>query len=199
MFANPLRERDAPGYKAVVLQPQDFTSIRSAIKNGNKAAVQAASNLPGGDPGTPNVWLPISEDLLPPRAIINSAQLDRELVHMFCNAIMYNPDPDRGPGAGFLRRSEDDGGELIGYQLDENGIVRNTRGMFIEVEKLLGELRSAEKDRVAPAPTPTATRPASMVATPADDTADDEDELAADTEATSGSGTIKRRRIAMRG
>ncbi|KAK0386615.1 hypothetical protein NLU13_6450 [Sarocladium strictum] len=201
MFAKPLGERDAPNYRGVVLQPQDFASIRAAIKNGNKAASTAAGNLPGGDPGSPNVWLPIAEDLVPPKAIINSAQLERELVHMFCNAIMYNPDPNRGPGPHFLRRSQDEGEEIVGYQLDENGVVRNTRSMFLEVEKLLGELRSAEKGRGSAVPPPSATRPGSSVAaTPAgDDTADDEDELAGDTDPPSTSGTIKRRRLGVRG
>ena len=196
MFATAVRERDAPNYRQIVLQPQDITSIRSAIKHGNKAAVQAANSLPGGDPGTTSVWLPISEELMPPKGIINSAQLERELVHMFCNAIMYNPDPDRGIGSGFLNLTDEEKEEegVFGYHMDENGVVTNTQSMFVEVEKLLGDLRSAEKDRTGPPPLSTP-RPAS-VATPADDTAEEEDELAADGEATSG--TVKRRRTAMK-
>lgn len=192
MFATRLREKDAPNYRQIVLQPQDITSIRSAIKHGNKAAVQAAASLPGGDPGTAHVWLPISDELVPPKGIINSAQLERELVHMFCNAIMYNADPDRGPGPGFMKRSQDEEEEeeVVGYRLDENGVVKNTRSMFVEVEKLLGDLRSAEKERSAPPPS--AVRPAS-VATPAEETGDDEDEGERET------GTAKRRRIGARG
>jgi hypothetical protein len=136
----------------------------------------------------------LSEDLVPPKGIINSAQLERELVHMFCNAIMYNPDPDRGPGPAFLRRSRDEEEEVVGYHLDENGVVKNTRSMFVEVEKLLGDLRSAEKERGAPPP-PSATRQAS-VATPADDTAEDEDELAGD--GNTAASVVKRRRITAR-
>ncbi|KAG5973641.1 hypothetical protein E4U58_004685 [Claviceps cyperi] len=212
MFATGVRERDAPNYRQIVLQPQDITSIRSAIKQGNKAALQAANALPGGDPGTASVWLPMSEDLVPPRGIINSAQLERELVHMFCNAIMYNPDPDRGPGPSFLKRNQDEGEEeeIVGYHLDEFGVVKNTRSMFVEVEKLLGDLRSAEKERgVAP---PSASlmsfSSASSFAgaggarrasgtTPGDDTAEDEDELAGDGN-TSTASVVKRRRIATR-
>ena len=193
MFATAIRQKDAPNYRQIVLQPQDITSIRSAIKHSNKAAVHAAQSLPGGDPGTAHVWLPLSEELVPPKGIINSAQLERELVHMFCNAIMYNPDPDRGPGPGFMKRSQDEEEEVVGYRLDENGIVKNTRSMFVEVEKLLGDLRSAEKERSAPPPS--ATRPAS-VATPADDTADDDDEAG---DGETGTGTVKRRRIGTRG
>ncbi|KAM0464407.1 hypothetical protein ACHAPV_002967 [Trichoderma viride] len=195
MFATALREKDAPNYRQIVLQPQDITSIRSAIKAGNKAALQAAASLPGGDPGTASVWLPISDDLVPPRGIINSAHLERELVHMFCNAIMYNPDPDRGPGPAFMRRSQDDEEEIVGYRLDENGVVKNTQSMFLEVEKLLGDLRAAEKDRGIP---PISTTRQGSVATPAEDTAEEEDELAGDGDSASASGTAKRRRISTR-
>ncbi|KAM0516012.1 hypothetical protein ACHAPE_005635 [Trichoderma viride] len=195
MFATALREKDAPNYRQIVLQPQDITSIRSAIKAGNKAALQAAASLPGGDPGTASVWLPISDDLVPPRGIINSAHLERELVHMFCNAIMYNPDPDRGPGPAFMRRSQSDEEEIVGYRLDENGIVKNTQSMFLEVEKLLGDLRAAEKDRGIPA---ISTTRQGSVATPAEDTAEEEDELAGDGDSASASGTAKRRRISTR-
>lgn len=191
MFATALREKDAPNYRQIVLQPQDITSIRSAIKHGNKAAVHASQSLPGGDPGTAHVWLPVSKELVPPKGIINSAQLERELVHMFCNAIMYNADPDRGPGEGFIKRDEDEEEEVVGYRLDENGVVKNTRSMFVEVEKLLGDLRSAEKERSAPPPS--VNRPAS-VATPVDDTPVEDDDDAGDGEG--GSGTVKRRRIA---
>lgn len=174
MFANQIRERDAPGYKTVVLQPQDLKSVRAAMNRGNRAAAAAAAALPGGDPGTSSVWLPICEELVPPKAIINSAQLDRELAHMFSNAIMYNPDPDRGPGPRFMRAVEGDDEEgaeggpteaVLGYKVDENGVVNDTRSMFVEVQKLLSDLQSAEIQRGAP-PVPatgTNTRQASVV------------------------------------
>ncbi|KAF4511035.1 hypothetical protein G6O67_002872 [Ophiocordyceps sinensis] len=195
MFATGVRERDAPGYRHIVIQPQYITSIRAAIKQGNKAAIQAASSLPGGDPGTASVWLPMSGDLVPPRGIVNSAQLERELVHIFCNAIMYNPDPHRGPGHAFLKRSQNEEEEVVGYHLDENGVVKHTRSMFVEVEKLLGDLRSAEKERGVP---PLFSTRQASVATPADDTAEDEDELAGDGNHTATS-VVKRRRIGARG
>lgn len=201
MFANPIRDRDAPGYKDIVLQPQDIKSIRVAITQGHKAAAQVAGNMPGGDNGGGMLWLPISEDLVPPKGIINSGQLEQELVHMFCNAIMYNLDPDRGPGPAFMKRKSDGGDEALGYQLDENAVVNNTNSMFIEVEKLMDDLRSAEKDFKAPPPSTAAnTRPGSVAAGTGDDrsaTADDDaDELAADTDVGS---TTKRRRISTRG
>ncbi|PKS05541.1 hypothetical protein jhhlp_008058 [Lomentospora prolificans] len=201
MFANPIRERDAPNYSGIVLQPQDIMSIKKAITHGNRVASQTAANLPGGDPGTPVVLLPISEDLVPPKGIINSAQLERELVHMFCNAVMYNPDPDRGPGPGFMKRQQG-GDDSLGYQMDEFGVVRNTRDMFVEVDQLLTDLRNAESQRgVPPASAVSLTpRAASAAATGAagngagagsDDTADDMDELAQD-DGTSNASRRKR-------
>lgn len=178
MFAAPIREKDAPGYHKVVKHPQDLKSIRAAINHGNRAAAQAAAALPDGDPGSSNVWLPRTEDLVPPRSIINSSQLDRELAHMFSNAIMYNPDPFHGPGPSFLRESAggrrrgdgdgldgggggagsggahpDSGGTttVLGYKVDEFGVINDARAMFVEVEKLLSELRAAEIQRT-PAP-----------------------------------------------
>ncbi|KAK4102470.1 hypothetical protein N658DRAFT_404044, partial [Parathielavia hyrcaniae] len=170
MFAQPIRERDAPGYHKVVTQATDLKTIRAAINHGNRAAQQAASALEGGDPGTSSVWLPRTEDLVPPKSVVNSSQLDRELAHMFSNAIMYNPDPHHGPGPAFVRGDVDedeDPGEggggggaggggvvhdsgVLGYKVDEFGVVNDARAMFVEVEKLLSELRSAEVRRNAP-------------------------------------------------
>ncbi|KAK4121868.1 hypothetical protein N657DRAFT_622312 [Parathielavia appendiculata] len=185
MFAQPIREKDAPGYHKVVKQPTDLKTIRAAINHGNRAAQQAASALEGGDPGTSSVWLPRTEDFVPPKSIVNSSQLDRELAHMFSNAIMYNPDPHHGPGPAFLRDVDEDeeGGKagdgggggvvhdsgVLGYKVDEFGVVNDARAMFVEVEKLLSELRSAEVRRNAPPPgigglmTGTSTRQASVL------------------------------------
>ena len=179
MFAAPIREKDAPGYHRVVKYPQDLKSIRAAINHGNRAAAQAAASLlPDGDPGTSSVWLPRTEELVPPKAIINSSQLDRELAHMFSNAVMYNPDPYHGPGPAFLRDEDEEGEDagdggghgphhlqdsVLGYKVDEFGVVNDARAMFVEVEKLLSELRSAEIQRGAPPPTGTSTRQASVM------------------------------------
>ncbi|CAI4217354.1 unnamed protein product [Parascedosporium putredinis] len=195
MFANPIRERDAPNYSGIVLQPQNIMSIKKAITHGNRIATQTAASLPGGDPGTPVVLLPISEDLVPPKGIINSAQLERELVHMFCNAVMYNPDPDRGPGPGFMKRQQG-GDDSLGYQMDEFGVVRSTRDMFVEVEKLLTDLRNAESQRGVPSAsavslTPRATSTAGVAATGGDETADDMDELAQDDGTSTANAAVR--------
>lgn len=126
-FATSVKEKDAPGYRNSILRPQDLKSIKSAIMAGHRAAVAL---------GVDEDWLPISEDLLPPKGIINYAQLEKELMRMFANAIMFNPDPNRG-----IERKVHVAEE--GYDVD--GMVKDTRAMFIDVQKIVGELRLAEK------------------------------------------------------
>ncbi|KFZ24894.1 hypothetical protein V502_00627 [Pseudogymnoascus sp. VKM F-4520 (FW-2644)] len=147
-FANPIKERDAPGYKDVILRPQDLKSIRSAITAGSRAGLAAVASMDEeNDKGQASLQLPISEELVPPKGIVNNAQLEKELMLMFANAIMFNPDPDHGFGRAFSVRQgsaeevENDGG----YTLDEDGVVRDTKTMFADVEKIVGELRSAEQ------------------------------------------------------
>ncbi|KAI0485414.1 hypothetical protein F4859DRAFT_380889 [Xylaria cf. heliscus] len=145
MFANAIKPRLAPGYYEIILRPQDLKGIQKAITAGSKAAAATVATMVDVDANSPAVWLPISIDLVPPRGIINIAQLERELIHMFANAIMYNPDPQRGLGPSFLRSyqsNSEEGEDLRGYEFDENGVVKETRNMFAEVEKLLGDLRN---------------------------------------------------------
>ncbi|ESZ92084.1 hypothetical protein SBOR_7541 [Sclerotinia borealis F-4128] len=144
-FANPVKERDAPGYKDLILRPQDLKSIRTAITAGHKAAAAvAAAQVTPDDQGQSSAWLPISEDLIPPKGIINYAQFEKELMRMFANAIMFNPDPDRGFGRTFEnKRKESEKGGV--YEIDENSLVKDTRAMFMDVEKDIGALRSAER------------------------------------------------------
>ncbi|KAI0593769.1 hypothetical protein F4775DRAFT_576801 [Biscogniauxia sp. FL1348] len=189
MFAQPLKPRDAPGYHDYVLRPQDLKGIQKAITAGSKAAAAAVATLPDIESNAPAVWLPISVDLVPPRGIINIAQLERELDHMFANAIMYNPDPQRGLGPSFLKahqsNSEVDDKDTRNYQFDENGVVKETRNMFREVEKLLGDLRSEVVPR-APPPTGAISRSMSATGGEASTVEDEADEQA---------GDAKRRRI----
>ncbi|KAI1118123.1 hypothetical protein F5Y14DRAFT_401128 [Nemania sp. NC0429] len=153
MFANPIKPRLAPGYYDIILRPQDLKGIQKAITAGSKAAAATVATMFDVDSNQPAVWLPISIDLVPPRGIINIAQLERELIHMFANAIMYNPDPQRGLGPSFLRSyqsNSEEGEDLRGYEFDENGVVKETRNMFAEVEKLLGDLRNEVVPRAQP-------------------------------------------------
>lgn len=65
-------------------------------------------------------------------------------MRMFANAIMFNADPDRG----FGRTLQDKGkpqGDVIGYEIDEDSLVKDTRAMFADVEKIITNLRSAER------------------------------------------------------
>ncbi|KAF6825874.1 hypothetical protein CMUS01_09656 [Colletotrichum musicola] len=196
-FANPIRERDAPGYKTLIVQPQDIKSIRAAITHGNRAATEAAKALPDGDPGTGSVLLPISDDLVPPKSIINSAQLERELFHMFANAVMYNLNPSRGPGPAFMKGNiSADGTEILGYEVDEDAVVRSTRMMAGEVEKIIVELRNAENQRTGQALSASGnTRPASVATGEDTPMEDDVDELAGDADISS---TTRRRRVGTR-
>jgi hypothetical protein len=187
MFAHPIKPRLAPGYYEIILRPQDLKGIQKAITAGSKAAAAAVATMPDIDANAPAVWLPISIDLVPPRGIINIAQLERELIHMFANAIMYNPDPLRGLGPSFLKSyqsNSEEGEDGRGYEFDENGVVKETRNMYAEVEKLLGDLRNEVVTRT-PAVV-TGSRSVSAAVGESNTVEDDGDEIA---------GDAKRRRI----
>jgi hypothetical protein len=142
------------------------------------------------------VKLPISIDLIPPKGIINIAQLERELVHMFANAIMYAPDPDPGVGPTFVRQRstdpEDENKEVIGYEVDENGIVKETRNMFGEVEKLLGDLRNEVERSANPQAGGITSTSRSMSVARASTVEDEVEEQTGDADAPSAA---KRRRV----
>jgi hypothetical protein len=143
LFANPVKERDAEGYADIIRRPQDLKSIRAAIMAGSRAVAAAtagSAESPAGTPGvgTPNagastpgassasgtgmVPLPWSVDLVPPKGIVNGAQLEQELCRMFANAVMFNP--------------------------GNEGVVRDTREMFESVEVAVAAWRATERDRV---------------------------------------------------
>ena len=211
MFAHKIRDRDAPGYGSIVRHPVDLKSIRMAITQGNKAASAASAALGESSEGN-SVWLPISADLVPPRGIINSSQLECELVHMFANAVMYNPDSHRGVGPALLVEDDvaddddpssnpnpDTSSSNVRYQVDEDGVVNDTRAMYVEVEKLLTEMRSAERQRGMPPPPPGAKgldlRFDEAEAVDGHGGDDDEAKEARDDEDADEGGTSKRRRI----
>lgn len=178
-FAQPIKERDAPGYSNVILRPQDLKSIRVAINAGYKAGLAIASTI--GDQGQASILLPISEDLIPPKGIVNNAQLEKELMRIFANAIMFNHDPHRSFGKAFeAAQSIEESAGTENYEVDENQLVNDTRAMFIDVEKIVGEMRSAER------------RQEGVPVGEADE--DEADELAGDVEAATGSIAKRRRR-----
>ena len=173
IFAKPITDREAPRYHSLIHRPQDLKSIKQAIANGNRALTAAfeardlsfssssdPSNIivipAGGRESDARVWIRKSEDVVPPKGIVNSSQLEKELVRVFANAIMFNPDPNRGVGPAFRTRArkrerhvpaeisgviaDDDEGRG-----DEGGVVRDAREMFGDVERMIGEWRAAER------------------------------------------------------
>lgn len=130
-FLAPVRDKDAGGYSEIIKKPRDLKSIRSAITAGTRAlnAATATSSLEDSPTGMPakvvdgssmTVELERSADLMPPKAIVNGAQLEREVLHMLANAVMFNP--------------------------GEDGMVADTREMFDDVETRIRDWRGAERD-----------------------------------------------------
>ena len=130
-FTNPVRDRDAPGYNEIVLQPQNLKSIRAAITAGSRAinAAAASQDSPTGTPaatttkaadGSTILELERTADLVPPKAIVNGVQLEKEIMKMFANAFMFNP--------------------------GEDGMAAITTEMCRDVEQKIGEWRGAERE-----------------------------------------------------
>lgn len=130
LFAHPVKPKDAEGYYDVIHRPTDLKSIRAAITAGARAvAAAAASQADSGTGGAPSpgaagasgasVALPLGPEVVPPKAIVNSAQLERELLRMLANAVMFNP--------------------------GEDGVVRDAREMFESVETEVSNWRAAER------------------------------------------------------
>ncbi|KAJ9613989.1 hypothetical protein H2200_002125 [Cladophialophora chaetospira] len=202
IFAKPLSERDAPGYKDLVLRPQDLKSIKAAIFKGGKAALAAIEAFEektgnhgleegGGDAektptrnaavgatandtlsgeralGNGVYLIKATEDLVPPKSIVNSAQLEMELVRMFANAVMFNPLPssERGFGPSLRLRKrggdvaphhnrEDEEEQLESSESDEStpsdvgGIISDTREMCEDVMAMVKKWREVELERL---------------------------------------------------
>ena len=105
LFASAVKEKDAPGYGELIYRPQDLKSIKSAILHGGKAVAAYMGSCSGESsmqsstttkPTTTSgsIWMPSNPDIVPPIGIVNSAQLEKELMRMFANAVMFNSDPD---------------------------------------------------------------------------------------------------------
>ena len=156
LFAKPLTDREAPGYRDLIYRPQDLNSIKKAISNGSKAVNAAIEDLT--QEGSSSVWIPASPDLIPPRGIVNSAQLENELMRVFANAIMFNPDLPTKRGFGPAFRTSQHTAEL-GASYDEDreeteevikgkqdvSVVKDTREMFETVERSVSDWRNAER------------------------------------------------------
>lgn len=120
-FTTAVKVKDAEGYYDIIKRPTDLKSISKAIAIGAKQVAAAASDTPVGSPGGGGgvVELPMTLDTIPPKAIVNSSQLEKELMRMFVNAVMFN--------AG------------------EEGVVEDAREMFKTVEQSVSSWRSVER------------------------------------------------------
>jgi hypothetical protein len=183
IFAKPLSERDAPGYKDLVVRPQDLKSIKAAVSKGGRAALAAIEALEaeeGGDaetlhksdtgPTSDSVKRAVgngvylvkkSEDLMPPKGIVNSSQLEMELARVFANAVMFNPLPSSERGFGSSLRLMKEGGHVDlerdpddaasseeGASVDEGGIIADAREMFYDVLARVRKWREVEVERL---------------------------------------------------
>lgn len=196
IFAKPLSERDAPGYKDLIHRPQDLKSIKAAVSKGSRLATAAIEEMEArasqdsqgelntvgeaspkeGPIGNGFYLIKSNEELVPPRGIVNSAQLETELVRMFANAIMFNPLPtsERGFGRSLRLRKHGGGAPLPSLALqddktrqrrdtsvdstgsestsDERGIISDAREMFHDVSSLVTKWREVEEEKTNAVP-----------------------------------------------
>ncbi len=126
------------------------------------------SEIAGTSESDMRFWVKKHEDIVPPKGIVNSVQLEREIMRVFANAVMFNPDPDRSFGPAFRTRAKvkerhipmhltddhedsDDGNEKgednedNRHEGEEGAVVRDTREMFEDVERMVAGWRAAEK------------------------------------------------------
>ena len=158
LFAKPLTDREAPGYRDLIYRPQDLRSIRTAINAGGRALIKAAEGL-GEEGNSSNVWIPETPEVVPPLGIVNSTQLEKELMRIFANAIMFNPEVpskrDVGPAFRTRQRTlerrvadeEEEApseGEVINGKQDVS-VVKDTREIFKAVEEKLAGWKSVER------------------------------------------------------
>ena len=82
-------------------------SIRAAINAGGRALNSYLEESGDAAGEAREVWVPESEDMMPPKGIVNAAQFEKELSRIFANAVMFNPDvaENRGLGPAFRTRS----------------------------------------------------------------------------------------------
>ena len=166
LFAKPLTERDAPGYKTLILRPQDLKSIRGAISAGGRALTAHLEELGDAAGAGAHIWVQESEDFIPPKGIVNAAQLEKELMRLFANAVMFNPDTpeNRGLGPAFRTRrrlkEENESGETssqdeAGDNKFERGVaapmegdmVKDTRDVARDVQEAFAAWRAVERER----------------------------------------------------
>ncbi|KAF2130808.1 hypothetical protein P153DRAFT_286907 [Dothidotthia symphoricarpi CBS 119687] len=121
LFSSAVRANNAPDYYKIIKRPTDLKFIQKAIAAGAKQVAAAASDTPVGSPGGAGgvVELPMTSNTIPPTAIVNSSQLEKELMRMFVNAVMFNP--------------------------GEEGVVEDARQMFETVQRSVSNWRNVER------------------------------------------------------
>ncbi|KAL8915081.1 MAG: hypothetical protein Q9171_000384 [Xanthocarpia ochracea] len=175
IFAKPLTEREAPGYPSLIYRSQDLRSLKQAITIGNRALTAFVEQehddedkdiipIAGVGEGDARVWVKKNEDFMPPKGIVNSAQLEKEIMRVFANAVMFNPDPKRALGPAYRTRAkvkqrhipvrlseragededEDEDEDGDDASEGEGGVVKDAREMFEDVERVVGQWRAAE-------------------------------------------------------
>lgn len=149
IFAKPLTERDAPGYRNLIYRPQDIKSIKSAIHHGSKAVAAASETSTNDVAGTPKgngLVLKKTAELIPPKGIVNSSQLEKELIRMFANAVMFNPTPESTFGHAFPMRSDfASRAQTQVSEPEEGGILHDTLEIYEDVERAVSTWRAAER------------------------------------------------------
>ena len=120
IFTTAVKNKDAEGYYDIIKRPTDLSTIKKALVTGNKNvnALASVGDTPIGSPGSAGatIELPVSSDVMPPKAIVNPAQLEKELMRMFVNAMMFNP--------------------------GEDGVVEDAREMFESVQRSVSSWRN---------------------------------------------------------
>ena len=125
-FQKPVSNKDVEGYKEIIKRPQDLKSIKAAITAGSRAiasatAKESTTDSPAGTPAKEASTLTLEKtiDLISPKAIVNSGQLEKEIMRMFANAVMFNPGND--------------------------GIVQDAREMAEDIEARIRDWRNVER------------------------------------------------------
>ena len=94
---------------------------------------------------------------MPPKGIVNSSQLEKELIRVFANAIMFNPLPSDergfGPSLKLNRQNPVDSSASPGAasdssQSDDGNIIADARDFYKFVVETVNDYRDIEDERL---------------------------------------------------
>lgn len=157
-FQKPVQDKDVEGYKDIIRRPQDLQSIKRAITAGKEAVSSAAAAAaaataaasPAATPvkdGATTLGLEKTIDLIPPKAIVNPTQLEKEIMRMFANAVMFNPGHD-GIVADAREMAEDVEGRLTDWMEVERGAAAEVTGRDDGGDETGGSAVAAKRRRL---------------------------------------------------